>query len=88
MRTSSVLSLTGATLIGGLIGYAAYFDYKRRNDPEFRRKLKKDAKRTSRELKKRSEDKQKYASDLIQKTVDELNRPGVLPTSPAEKEEV
>ncbi|UZJ56200.1 hypothetical protein CBS101457_005520 [Exobasidium rhododendri] len=88
MRTSSVLSLTGATLLGGFVGYAAYFDYKRRNDPEFRRKLRKDAKKTSRELKKRNEDKQKQANDIIQRTVDELNKPGVLPTGAVEKEEV
>ena len=38
--TSSFLSVTAATSIAAVLGYAVYFDYKRRNDVEFRRALK------------------------------------------------
>lgn len=40
-RTSSILTIAGITVIGGVIAYAAYFDYKRRNDVEFRKQLRK-----------------------------------------------
>jgi import receptor subunit TOM20 len=36
---ASALTLVGVTLVGGLLAYAAYFDYKRRTDVEFRKKL-------------------------------------------------
>ena len=38
-RTFSFLTVAGVTLAGGLLAYAAYFDYKRRNDAEFRKRL-------------------------------------------------
>lgn len=38
------LLFTGATLVSLTVGYAIYFDYKRRNDSSFRRKVKKDMK--------------------------------------------
>jgi mitochondrial import receptor subunit TOM20 len=38
-RTSSILALVGVTVVGGLLAYAAYFDYKRRTDVEFRKRL-------------------------------------------------
>ena len=38
-RTSSALTIVGVTILGGLLAYAAYFDYKRRNDVDFRKKL-------------------------------------------------
>jgi mitochondrial import receptor subunit TOM20 len=38
-RTTTALAVAGATIVGGIVAYAAYFDYKRRNDAEFRRQL-------------------------------------------------
>lgn len=38
-RTSTIFTIAGVTVVGGLVAYALYFDYKRRNDVEFRRKL-------------------------------------------------
>jgi import receptor subunit TOM20 len=35
----AVLTLTTLTVLGGLVAYAVYFDYKRRNDVDFRKKL-------------------------------------------------
>jgi len=37
-RTQSVLTIAGVTAVG-LAAYAVYFDYKRRNDEGFRKKL-------------------------------------------------
>ena len=38
-RTSTVLTAAAVTVLGGLVAYAVYFDYKRRNDSDFRKKL-------------------------------------------------
>lgn len=37
--TMTVLTVAGLTVVGGFIAYAAYFDYKRRSDPSFRKKI-------------------------------------------------
>lgn len=88
MHASSVMTLTGATLVTGFVGYAIYFDFKRRNDPAFRSQLKKDKKRTSKEIKKQGEKKKKEVGSVIERTVDELNRPGALPAGVNEREEM
>ncbi|KAG5340432.1 hypothetical protein C0989_001672 [Termitomyces sp. Mn162] len=38
-RATRVLAITGITLLSGALAYAYYFDYKRRNDAEFRKNL-------------------------------------------------
>ncbi|KAJ8698741.1 mitochondrial import receptor subunit tom20 [Pleurotus ostreatus] len=43
-KSSTVLTVASVTA-AGLLAYAIYFDYKRRNDVEFRKKLRKDKKR-------------------------------------------
>ena len=40
-RTSTILTVAGVTVLGGALAYAVYFDYKRRNDTAFRKKLRK-----------------------------------------------
>ncbi|TFY82537.1 hypothetical protein EWM64_g1472 [Hericium alpestre] len=44
-RTSTVLTVAGVTVVGGIIAYALYFDHKRRNDVTFRKKLRKEKKK-------------------------------------------
>ncbi|KZT72532.1 MAS20-domain-containing protein [Daedalea quercina L-15889] len=44
-RVSTVLTVAGVTVLGGLVAYAVYFDHKRRNDIDFRKRLRKDKKR-------------------------------------------
>lgn len=41
VSTRQVIVGSLAVLATGVVGYATWFDYKRRNDPEFRRKLSK-----------------------------------------------
>lgn len=38
-RSTSALTIAGVTVVGGILAYAVYFDYKRRNDADFRKKL-------------------------------------------------
>ncbi|KAI1319065.1 hypothetical protein EDD11_004954 [Mortierella claussenii] len=47
MKTSTIVAATVGVLAVATISYAVYFDSKRRNDPEFRRKLKKERKRAT-----------------------------------------
>ncbi|EPQ59005.1 MAS20-domain-containing protein [Gloeophyllum trabeum ATCC 11539] len=49
-RTSTVLTVAGVTLISGVLAYAVYFDYKRRNDATFRKKLRKEKKKVDKHL--------------------------------------
>lgn len=39
MKTSHIVAATVGTVAVAAVGYALYFDSKRRSDPEFRRKL-------------------------------------------------
>ncbi|KIM46488.1 hypothetical protein M413DRAFT_24207 [Hebeloma cylindrosporum] len=45
MDNKSYITVAVVTLAAGLAAYAVYFDYRRRNDVEFRKKLKKEKKR-------------------------------------------
>ncbi|KAF9586495.1 hypothetical protein BGW38_003620 [Lunasporangiospora selenospora] len=85
MKTSTIVAATVGTLAVASIGYALYFDSKRRNDPEFRRKLKKERKRASKVMK---EEEQKQATRTA-KSVDEalasINE-AEFPTSMEERE--
>lgn len=40
-KALAVVGATAAIAASALVGYAVYFDYKRRHDPEFRRALSK-----------------------------------------------
>ncbi|KAG8890492.1 hypothetical protein FRB98_007839 [Tulasnella sp. 332] len=44
----SAITMGAISVVSGLIAYAAYFDYKRRNDPSFRKKLRKEKRRVDR----------------------------------------
>lgn len=38
-KSRNVLAIAAATVATGVLAYVVYFDYKRRNDAQFRRKL-------------------------------------------------
>ncbi|KAI0368072.1 MAS20-domain-containing protein [Pilatotrama ljubarskyi] len=48
-RTSTIFTVAAVTVLGGLVAYAVYFDYKRRNDTEFRKKLRKEKKKVTKQ---------------------------------------
>ncbi|KAK7049747.1 mitochondrial import receptor subunit tom20 [Paramarasmius palmivorus] len=49
-RSTSILTIAGITLLTGFAAYALYFDYKRRNDVEFRKNLRKQKKRVDKSI--------------------------------------
>lgn len=79
VNASTVASVTGITLLTGFLGYAVYFDYKRRNDPTFRSRLRKDAKRTKKETKKALQRREKEEEQFLENIVKESSRSGPAP---------
>ncbi|KAG0229305.1 hypothetical protein BGW42_001645 [Actinomortierella wolfii] len=73
MKTSTVVAATVGVLAVGLVGYAIYFDSKRRNDPEFRRKLRKERKRLMKQAKEEQEKKQKSSAKSIEEALASIN---------------
>ena len=65
--------------------YAVYFDYKRRNDPEFRKALKKESRRQARIAKEEAEVQGKKQKEEVKRAVQEAIEEG-FPTDIEEKE--
>lgn len=86
MRTQTILSVTGLTVLTSVVGYAIYFDYKRRNDPAFRSALRRDKKRTHKALQKQTENHKKEVAAAIEEAVRSVNEPGSLPSGVEDKE--
>jgi len=74
-----------AAVATGVIAYAVYFDYRRRNDVEFRKQLRRNQKRQARAVKERSEANKVAQKQTIKQAVDEAKEEG-FPTSSEEKE--
>ncbi|KAG6813431.1 hypothetical protein H0H92_011128 [Tricholoma furcatifolium] len=89
-RLSSVLAITGITILGGFVAYAVYFDHKRRSDPDFRKKLRKEKKRVDKSIaesqppKQESEDGEKLTAAL-REALEQLKKEEP-PATPQQKE--
>ncbi|KAK3810422.1 MAG: MAS20 protein import receptor-domain-containing protein [Linnemannia elongata] len=85
MKTSTIVAATVGTLAVATVGYAIYFDQKRRNDPEFRRKLKKEKKRA---MKQQKEEEKKKTTKTAQSAEEALAsiKEDDFPTSMEERE--
>lgn len=68
-----------------MAAYAVYFDYKRRNDPDFRRTLKKESRRQARIQKEEAEVQGKKQKEEIKAAVREAIEEG-FPTDLEERE--
>lgn len=73
IRTSTIVGITASTVVTGLIAYALYFDYRRRTDPEFRRQLKRDSKKSQRAAKLEAEASTRARRDEIRALVEQVN---------------
>ncbi len=72
-------------LIRLVIAYAVYFDHKRRTDPEFRKSLKREARRQARVAKEEAEAVGAQQKEAIKNAVAEAKEEG-FPTDVEEKE--
>jgi import receptor subunit TOM20 len=69
-----------------VVGYAVYFDYSRRNSPEFRRKLKKRSLKQRKETEKKQTESKKLELETIKQALLADLAANPLPTDLSEKE--
>ncbi|CDR87766.1 related to mitochondrial import receptor subunit TOM20 [Sporisorium scitamineum] len=87
MKTSQIV-LTSLSVLGVAgIGYAVYFDHRRRNDPAFRKSLRKESKKTSKADKKAAAKRAQQEDGFIQELLQEVRAPGTFPTGVEEREQ-
>ncbi|KZM25882.1 mitochondrial import receptor subunit tom20 [Ascochyta rabiei] len=85
VKTSTLVAISVGTVVTGLLAYAVYFDNKRRNDPEFRKALKKESKRIQRAAKEEAEHQGAEQKKAIRDAVALANEEG-FPKDPEEVE--
>lgn len=86
VQTSTIVAASVGTVATGLIAYAVYFDYKRRNDPNFRKELKKQSKRQARVAKEEAEANTVRQREAIKAAVEEAKQEG-FPSADVEERE-
>ncbi|TQS39102.1 hypothetical protein Golomagni_00378 [Golovinomyces magnicellulatus] len=85
VKSSTIVTASLGTIVTGLLAYAAYFDYRRRNDPEFRRQIRRNTKKQAKALKEDAETQATRQRQVIQAAVEMANREG-YPTDAREME--
>ncbi|KAL2066372.1 hypothetical protein VTL71DRAFT_2443 [Oculimacula yallundae] len=85
VQTSTIVAATVGTFATGFVAYAVYFDYKRRNDPQFRKQLKKESKRQAKAAKEEAEAHTVRQRQAIRAAVEEAKEDG-FPSDVEERE--
>lgn len=83
--TSTIITATIGGALTIVLGYAIYFDHKRRTDAEFRKTLKKESRKIEKAAKEEKEMEGKKRRTEIRSAVDRVNAEGV-PKDPEEVE--
>lgn len=85
LKPSTIAAIAAGTVVTGLLAYAVYFDHRRRSDPEFRKQLKRESKRTARAAKEDADIANKEQKQAIRQAVARANEEG-FPKDPEEVE--
>ncbi|KAF2744233.1 mitochondrial import receptor subunit tom-20 [Sporormia fimetaria CBS 119925] len=85
IRPATIAAITVGTVVTGLLAYAVWFDHRRRSDPEFRKQLKREHKRSARAAKEDAESATKEQKKQIRAAVERANEEG-FPKDPEEVE--
>ncbi|ORY85610.1 mitochondrial outer membrane translocase complex, subunit Tom20 domain-containing protein [Protomyces lactucae-debilis] len=87
MEVNRTTILAGVTTVAvGVVAYAAYFDYRRRNDPTFRKAIRREQKRVSSLEKEKAREAQVGEEETLKRAHRQaMDEP--LPSSPEEKEQ-
>lgn len=85
LKPSTIAAISVGTIATGFLAYAIYFDHKRRNDPEFRKQLKRESKRIQRAAKEEAEAHGAEQKKAIREAVAAANEEG-FPKDPEEVE--
>ncbi|CCF54613.1 hypothetical protein NDA11_003531 [Ustilago hordei] len=87
MKTSQII-LTSLSVLGVAgMGYAIYFDHRRRTDPAFRKGLKKESKKLSKVEKEKAAKRAQQEDGFIQDLLQEVRTPGIFPAGVEEREQ-
>lgn len=87
MKTSQIV-LTSLSVLGVAgIGYAVYFDHRRRNDPAFRKSLRKESKKSSKADRRAAAKRAQQEDSFIQELLQEVRAPGTFPAGVEEREQ-
>jgi import receptor subunit TOM20 len=84
LKPSTIAAIGVGTVVTGFLAYAVYFDHKRRNDPDFRKQLKRESKRTQKAAKEQEEAQGQEQKKAIREAVERANEEGF----PKDQEEV
>jgi len=84
-QPSTIATATVAAVATGVLAYAVYFDYRRRNNVEFRRALRRNEKKQARAEKDQAVATKEAQRRNIQRAVDDAKAEG-FPSDPDEKE--
>lgn len=85
IKPSTIAAISVGTVVTGFLAYAVYFDHKRRNDPDFRKQLKRESKRTQKAVKEQEEAQGQEQKKAIREAVALANEEG-FPKDPEEVE--
>ena len=76
VKTSTVVTACVGTVITGVLAYAAYFDHRRRTDPEFRKALKRESKKNAQFAKEEAEAEGLKQRRALRQAMDKANAEG------------
>ncbi|KAK0243121.1 MAS20-domain-containing protein [Armillaria nabsnona] len=85
MSSRTTTAVVAGAAVAGLVAYAVYFDYKRRNDAEFRKRLRKEKKRVDKSIASSSAQPSAVSADSLREALERVKKEEV-PLSPAERE--
>jgi len=85
VQTSTIVAASVGTVATGLLAYAVWFDHRRRTDPNFRKSLKREAKRQAKAAKEEADAHTTRQRQAIRIAVEEAKEEG-FPTDVEEKE--
>ncbi|KAI0391069.1 mitochondrial import receptor subunit tom-20 [Xylariaceae sp. FL0594] len=85
VQTSTIATISVATVASGLLAYAVYFDHQRRANPDFRKNLRREERRQARAAKEEAVVQSRQKRREIHAAVDAANEEG-YPTGVNEKE--
>ncbi|KAK6202639.1 uncharacterized protein RJT21DRAFT_92916 [Scheffersomyces amazonensis] len=83
---SRAFTITTVVLATAIVGYVGYFDYQRRNSPEFRKSLKKRAVAQKKKSEKLAEESRQTKVEAVKKALLEELASNPIPTALDEKE--
>ncbi|KAF2396549.1 protein import receptor MAS20 [Trichodelitschia bisporula] len=76
IKTSTIIAASVGTVAVGIVAYALYFDHRRRNDPEFRKALKRETRKQAKAAKAEAEAASAEQRKAIREAVEKVNAEG------------